>query len=78
MSRTNQITTDADVNPVSENIHAIQKVYYRYNFILLNLVHRLTDVLNITSNTFRKPKLLPSSGKMCLISSVSVANTDWE
>ena len=45
MSGTNQILIDADVNPLSENIKAIRKVYYRYSFILLNLVHRLKDVL---------------------------------
>jgi hypothetical protein len=45
MSGTNQILIDADVNPLSENIHAILKVYYIYSFILLNLVHRLKDVL---------------------------------
>jgi hypothetical protein len=50
MSGTNQIPIDADVNPLSENIHAIQKVYYRYNFVLLNLVHRLKYVLKYYKN----------------------------
>jgi len=45
MSGTKQILINADVSPLSESIHDIQKVYYRYSFILLNLVHRLKDVL---------------------------------
>jgi hypothetical protein len=45
MSGTNQILIDADVNPPSENIQAIQKVCYKYNFVLSNFVHRLKDVL---------------------------------
>ena len=45
MAGTNQILIEADVNALSENIHAIQKVYYIYNFILLNLVDCLTGVL---------------------------------
>lgn len=77
MSGTNQILIDDEDNPLTENTRCSESLL-QLQFYSLGRCPPSNRWLNTTSTTFRKPYLLPSSGKMYLISSISVAPTDWQ